>query len=117
MSVQVQVIVGPDRGQTFFLPTRGTLQIGRSQTTDTRLSDPAVSRLHCQIEFDGERANLLNVSTRGTMVNGMLAQQRDLRHGDVIRIGGTELRFVFCSLAEAETVLRTSDAAGEGTQG
>src|SRR5262245_42946511 len=108
MSAQIHVIIGPDRGRSFTLTPGATLTVGRSQSTDTRLTDGSVSRLHCQIEFDGKRAILLNVSTKGTQVNGTAADQQELRHGDVIRVGGTELRFALATLAEAETLVAPS---------
>ncbi len=105
MSAQIQVILGPDHGLSFSIPVGGSLTIGRSQSTDTRLTDASVSRLHCQIEFDGERATLLSVSTKGTLLNGKPVTREELRHGDIIRMGSTELRFSLPSRAEAETWL------------
>ena len=105
MSAQIQVILGPDRGQTFLLPT-GTLTVGRSHATDTKLTDASVSRVHCRIEFDGQRAVLVNVSPKGTQVNAAPVAEQELRHGDIIRVGGTEIRFALTALAEAETLLQ-----------
>jgi serine/threonine protein kinase len=87
------VSAGPDRGQSFPLVPGETLQVGRSQATSTRLTDPTVSRVHFEIEWNGERAVLVNISQSGTLVNGRLAQQHELTGGEVIRIGNTELRF------------------------
>jgi pSer/pThr/pTyr-binding forkhead associated (FHA) protein len=106
MSAQIQVILGPDRGQTFLLPATGALTVGRSHATDTKLTDASVSRVHCRIEFDGHRAVLVNVSAKGTQVNATPVTEQELRHGDVIRVGGTEIRFALTALAEAETLLQ-----------
>ncbi|MFO0842727.1 MAG: FHA domain-containing protein [Gemmataceae bacterium] len=120
MSAKLQVVVGPDRGRTFAVAPNGTLNIGRSHTTDTQLTDAAVSRLHCRIEFDGHTAVLYNVSAKGTRVNGAPAAQLELRHGDLVRIGDTELRFALASLSDAETLLHPAaldsqlDAPGKG---
>lgn len=108
MSAKLQVVVGPDRGLTFAIAPNGSLNIGRSHTTDTRLTDAAVSRLHCRIEFDGHKAVLYNVSAKGTKVNDLPAAQQELRHGDLIRIGDTELRFTLTSMSDAETLLHPS---------
>lgn len=108
MSAQIQVILGPDRGRIFPILPGATIAIGRSHNTDTRLIDGAVSRLHCQIEFDGKRAVLLNVSSKGTLVNGAQATHQELRHGDIIRVGGTEIRYALTILAEAETLVQPS---------
>ncbi len=53
MSVQIVIVSGPDKGQVFPVPLNSTLQVGRSQSTPTKLTDQTVSRVHCQIEFDG----------------------------------------------------------------
>lgn len=106
MSAKIQVIVGPDRGRTFAIAPRGTLNVGRGHATDTQLTDAAVSRLHCRIEFDGRRAVLFNVSAKGTKVNDTPAAQQELRHGDLIRIGDTEMRFALAALADAETLMQ-----------
>jgi pSer/pThr/pTyr-binding forkhead associated (FHA) protein len=115
MSAKIQVIVGPDRGRTFAVAPNGTLNIGRSHTTDTQLTDAAVSRLHCRIEFDGRTAVLFNVSSKGTKVNDTPAAQQELHHGDLIRIGDTEMRFALAALAEAETLLQpgTLESVGD----
>jgi serine/threonine protein kinase len=87
------ISAGPDRGKSFVLVPGETLQVGRSQATATRLTDPTVSRVHFEIEWDGNRAVLVNISQAGTLVNGRTASQQELKGGEVIRIGNTELRF------------------------
>jgi serine/threonine protein kinase len=104
MSAQIVVVSGPDKGRSFPL-SQGTFQIGRSQATATKLSDHTVSRIHCEIEHDGKRAVLVNKSTNGTQVNGKTVTEHELRHGDLVRIGGTELRYQVDAIGEASTVL------------
>jgi serine/threonine protein kinase len=87
------VVAGPDRGRQFVLSAGESVQIGRSQNTASRLSDPAVSRLHCDIEWDGRSARITNVSKNGTFVNGVAVGHSVLKSGDLIRIGDTELAF------------------------
>jgi serine/threonine protein kinase len=108
MSALIIIVSGPDKGRAFSLQPGTTFQIGRSQATATKLTDPSVSRVHCEIEYDGERAMLVNISNNGTLVNGKAATQQDLRHGDVIRVGGTECRFQRADVEDAETVLQPS---------
>jgi len=108
MSAQIQVIVGPDRGRSFVLSPGATLQVGRSQATDTQLSDGTVSRSHCEIIFDGAQAVIVNLSSKGTLVNGLAVSQQELRHGDVIRLGSTEIRYSLSALGEAETLVQPS---------
>jgi serine/threonine protein kinase len=99
------VTSGPDKGRSFPLNAGQTLQIGRSQATTTKLADPTVSRVHCEIEWDGHRAVLINISQTGTLVNGKPAAQQELKPGDLIRIGGSELRFHLGDVEEASTIV------------
>jgi serine/threonine protein kinase len=122
MPAQLYVSAGPDKGRAFLLVPGETLQVGRSQATITRLSDPTVSRVHCEVEFDGERATIINISTSGTLVNGHSVSQAVLKPGDVIRVGGTEMRFLLGDSSEATTAVplsgsRPSLAASEPLTG
>jgi serine/threonine protein kinase len=93
---QLIVTGGPDQGKTFPLEDGRTLLIGRGQTTETKLKDPQVSRVHCQLKIAGHRLLLSDPgSTGGTLVNGKRInkdRECDLKQGDVIHIGTTELR-------------------------
>jgi serine/threonine protein kinase len=102
MSALLVITAGPDRGRSFPLTPGTTLQVGRSQATATQLTDASVSRVHCEIEFDGARAVLINISTNGTQINGKPAAQAELKPGDVIRVGSTEMRYQLAG-AEAPT--------------
>jgi serine/threonine protein kinase len=93
MSAQLVVIAGPDRGRSFPLTPGQTFQVGRSQATATKLTDPATSRVHCEIEWQGDKILLINISTAGTLVNGKAVSEHELKPGDTIRLGSTELRF------------------------
>jgi serine/threonine protein kinase len=93
MSTQLIVTSGPDKGRVFPINPEQTIQIGRSQATATQLTDASVSRVHCELECQGDKVTLINISTNGTLVNGQPIAQHELRLGDVIRVGGTELRY------------------------
>jgi pSer/pThr/pTyr-binding forkhead associated (FHA) protein len=112
MTPQLLIIAGPDRGRLFPLAVGETLQIGRSQATATRLTDPTVSRVHCEIEWDGERAVLINISTSGTYVNGQSVAQHEIKPGDVIRLGSTEFRFQTGAAQEASTIAPSPKVTG-----
>jgi serine/threonine protein kinase len=101
-ATQIVITAGPDKGQAFPLPIGRTFQVGRGRATDTHLTDPAVSRLHCMIEYDGDRVVLLNISSGGTFVNGQAVAQHELQPGEVVRIGLTQFRLE-SDLAEATT--------------
>jgi len=94
MSFQLLVTEGPDKGRTFQLSAGKTVQIGRSPATTTKLTDPAVSRVHCEIDVGESQATLINSSPNGTLVNGKAVEQCVLKLGDVIKMGATEFRCV-----------------------
>src|SRR5262245_48307693 len=117
MTSQIVILSGPDKGRSFLLTAGPPLQVGRSQATATKLSDPSVSRVHCEIEFDGTRAVLVNISSNGTLVNGKSVNQQELKHGDVVRVGGTEFRFQVDAVGEAETVYQPPPASPAPAEG
>ena len=104
MLLQLYVTSGPDKGRSFALTAGETLQLGRSQATATKLTDPTVSRVHCEIEFDGTNATLVNISSSGTLVNGTVVTQHELQLGDTIKLGNTECRLRNADVAEASTI-------------
>jgi serine/threonine protein kinase len=94
MTAQIIVTAGPDKGRVFPLLVGEPLQVGRSQSTTTKLSDPTVSRVHCEIDWDGEHATVHNISSSGTLLNGVAISESDLTPRDVLRIGSTEMRLM-----------------------
>ena len=82
----------PD-GQAVLL-WEGTTLIGRDPGAQVRLVDSRVSRQHAQITTDDSRCILVDLaSTNGTSVNGSPVSEQALGDGDLISIGGVELRF------------------------
>jgi pSer/pThr/pTyr-binding forkhead associated (FHA) protein len=110
MDPQLKVIAGPDNGRVFRLIDGQTLSIGRGEATGTQLRDARVSRVHCQVQVDNGKYELIHASTSGqTLVNGRVVTRQELKPGDVIRIGDTELRFLL-DTAKSEETLVTSPA-------
>ena len=88
------IISGPDRGRSFEIQEGQTLVIGRSQTSDTKINDPRVSRVHCRVAIDGGTATLLdNDSASGTFVKGNQTSRHELNAGDTFTIGDSVLRY------------------------
>ena len=83
----------PD-GQAVLLMA-GVIAIGRDADSVVRLVDNRVSRHHAEIHVDDTTATVRDLgSTNGTSVNGdALLQDHVLRDGDVLSVGGVELRF------------------------
>jgi serine/threonine protein kinase len=99
------VTAGPDQGQVFPLEEGQTLVIGRGKDTDTKFKDPQVSREHCQVKVEGGKALFTNLSKSGTAINGKHLDRHELKHGDVIQMGTTQLRFQLEGAHEATTVV------------
>src|SRR5207249_3625144 len=93
MGMQLTVIAGPDRGRSFPLNPGEAMLVGRSKATPTRLADPHVSRVHCEVEVEGDRVFVSDHdSAGGTFVNGRKVTRQELKPGDVIKIGDTQMR-------------------------
>lgn len=74
--------------------TNPPVGIGRLSTNDVVLSDPNVSRRHAELRRDGDRWTLVDLgSTNGTVVNGKLAKEHELKDGDRLSFGTSELIF------------------------
>lgn len=72
------------------------LTIGRAPDNPVALPlDKLASARHASIEAQRDRAWIVDLgSTNGTLVNGRRIDGRhELRHGDLVRIGDTELQF------------------------
>ena len=88
------VIEGPDVGSEFDLPMRGG-GIGRGEDNVVQLTDLAVSRQHCSIEWRDGGFVLVDAGSRNrTMVNGKPISRHPLEQGDEVAIGKTRLAFL-----------------------
>jgi hypothetical protein len=68
--------------------------IGRKPDNDVYLDDQTVSSEHAAVSLIGAPAITDLGSTNGTFVNGVRISKQDLKHGDVIRIGQHELKYI-----------------------
>ena len=94
MPSKLVVLAGPDEGTVFELGSE-TVMLGRSRAAETHLTDPHVSRVHCQINVEGNRHIVEDFdSATGTFVNGKEVDKHVLKSGDLIRIGTTHLQYV-----------------------
>jgi pSer/pThr/pTyr-binding forkhead associated (FHA) protein len=90
----LHVTQGPDQGQTLQVLPGRILTLGHGADGPGVLSDPHVSREHCQLLFDNGKVMLSDSgSASGTMVNGERVTELELQPGDVILIGQTHLEF------------------------
>ncbi len=71
-------------------------RVGRAPEAELQLSGASVSKLHAAVDREGDAFSLVDLGSRnGTYLNGeRIEAPAALRSGDVIRIGGQEIRFV-----------------------
>ena len=61
MQAYLRIVSGPDAGRTIDLTENVKLTIGRGEKSDTRLTDLGISRLHCEIMWQGSKFHLLDL--------------------------------------------------------
>jgi pSer/pThr/pTyr-binding forkhead associated (FHA) protein len=93
LKLGLQVISGLNAGAKLVVKKRGTL-IGRAEGADLELHDMNVSRKHISIEVMGpDRVILKDLRSRnGVFLNDSWVTIGNLKNGDVIRIGNTQIK-------------------------
>ncbi len=87
----LQVIDGAQRGEKFDLPRDG-ITLGRAPDNHIVLKDPSVSSHHARIDFYQGKHFLSDLqSSNGTFVNNSRVEQTQLKHKDLIIMGGTRM--------------------------
>jgi predicted component of type VI protein secretion system len=78
------------------LPVHTPAVLGRSSNADVHLTDPWVSRVHCEItQREGELVLRDLESRHGVFLNEQRVQQAILHPGDVLLLGVTRYRVEF----------------------
>ncbi|HZZ80294.1 MAG TPA: FHA domain-containing serine/threonine-protein kinase [Gemmataceae bacterium] len=94
MPAKLVIIAGPNQGQTYPLTEGLKITIGRGDAANIRLIDSAVSRAHCTVEYTLKATLIKDVGSKsGTKVNGKAVTDQALVDGDIIYLGGTQIRF------------------------
>jgi len=99
---RLQVTGGPDQGKTFEI--LGTAVMGRDPSADFSLSDRFVSRHHIRF-YLGDDGSVVAEDIGGKnpiLINGRVMPKKTLVHGDVLRVGKTELLFIYETQGFAE---------------
>ena len=87
-------LISPN-GMRETLDIDGDITIGRADTNRVALDDAGASRNHAVVQWGDGRFMVRDLGSRnGTYVNHDRIVERALEHGDVIRIGTHELRFM-----------------------
>ncbi len=71
------------------------MSLGRLPGNSVVFIDPDISRRHCVIEQWEGKYSIYDLGSRnGTKINGKRVQRAELKHGDVITVGSTLIKFV-----------------------
>ncbi|MBI4798444.1 MAG: FHA domain-containing protein [Desulfarculus sp.] len=87
----LEVIKGPDKGLVLELTRRESL-LGRGEDATLRLGDQEASRHHCKLVLAERSLEVRDLgSANGTWVNGQRVERGQLMHGDVLRVGLSDM--------------------------
>lgn len=115
--VVVEVASGPEKGRRLKFALKSSLVIGRGEDAGLRLPyEKNISDRHCRLEIDPPRCRLVDLgSETGTWVNHAQISRSDIRDGDIIRLGKTELRIrVISGSGGAEIIPERNHEAKSG---
>ena len=88
------VVSGSASGQEVKLSGQRRITIGRSSDNDVVVDDPAVSRHHAEVAFEGGASTVHDLgSSNGTLVDGERVMQGSLVAGSSIQIGNSLIEF------------------------
>jgi DNA-binding NtrC family response regulator len=91
--IELSVIGGPDAGKRL-QATRPRCVIGSGDSADLVLTDPTVSRFHCEIVLEEGRAIVHDLGAKNrTLVEGIAVISAPLADGAVLTLGNTSVRF------------------------
>ncbi|OQW49912.1 MAG: hypothetical protein A4S09_11740 [Proteobacteria bacterium SG_bin7] len=89
----LEVLNGPNKGQIFPILTN-QVRVGRSPENEVVIDDPKCSRVQFVIALSDGTATARDVANKNALVvNGKKVKQIELKNGDVIRAGDTELKY------------------------
>ena len=84
---QLTARTGSSKGRSWLISER-PLRIGRSVSCEVNLSDPTVSRQHCEVWLEDDEIHIRDLkSSNSTLINGRPANEAVLSVGDEVAIG------------------------------
>lgn len=87
----LEVLKGPDKGLVLELTRRESL-LGRGEDANLRLGDQEASRHHCKLVLAERSLEVEDLgSANGTWINGQRVERGQLMHGDLLRVGLSEM--------------------------
>ena len=91
-----------------YFTDKPVISIGRSSDSDIAINDALLSREHARINTVGEDHIIEDMeSSNGTLVNGVRATRKILRHRDVIGLGSHTLQYLNTRMASDVDLERT----------
>ena len=88
------VVIQENAPELEFELGKSSVNLGRAMTNDIILNDGRVSRSHAQLECSASRCVLVDLkSANGTRLNGIQVERAELKPGDIISLGSTQIRF------------------------
>lgn len=94
MERQRGFVIAMDGTKRRRVPVEPVLTVGRGEHCSLVIGDSAASRQHLEIRDTGEGFLCRDLGSRnGTLINGIRTDSSELRDGDCIQVGATELRF------------------------
>jgi hypothetical protein len=93
MGFRLTIVEGKSAGRDFYF-SQPRVRVGRSPENDLVLYDMGVSRAHIEILTDGDAATLRDTgSANGTLLNGTVTTEAQIKTGDRIQLGPVVFRF------------------------
>jgi DNA-binding NtrC family response regulator len=90
--IDLVVVEGPDRGARASVGG-GIMRVGSSASNHLRLTDRAVSRVHCELRLRNRAVQILDAgSTNGTFAEGVRITDAELVPGSVFKVGSSSIR-------------------------
>jgi diguanylate cyclase (GGDEF)-like protein len=109
----LMVLAGSAAGKVYPVET-DRYSVGRGRDATLTLPDPGISRVHCSIVREADNRYFIEdqLSTNGTLVNGVRVDRCELRAGDRVQIGAEAvLQFGFFDAAEEGLVNQLYESA------
>ncbi|MCG8649092.1 MAG: serine/threonine-protein kinase, partial [Pirellulales bacterium] len=100
------VSAGPDQGRVYPMVDQANLVIGRGSDSDTKIRDPRLSRIHCELRRSGGDWILLDRGgAGGTYLDGIRVDSPQVvAHGATLKIGDSQLRLQRDDILDSETI-------------
>ena len=89
------LVATSDASRTVYAISKPVTTIGRSDTSDIRIEDNVISRLHAVLQMDDQGLTIEDHGSKnGVLVNESKIEQATLKHGDIVSLGKHYLRYV-----------------------